>query len=85
MSLNVALSSAVSSLIVLEKQMSVASNNVSNANVPRLQLESEQVTENLYGGVGSGVTDLGTTQRCRQVYAVGGGPGADAIRADDRL
>ncbi|PKU26007.1 flagellar hook-associated protein FlgK [Telmatospirillum siberiense] len=58
--LNVALSTAVSSLLLLEKQMSVTSNNISNANTTGYSKESVQVASSVTGGVGTGVTDLGT-------------------------
>jgi flagellar hook-associated protein 1 FlgK len=58
---SIALSSAVSSLLVLEKQMGVVSNNISNANTAGYTEETLQVGAANYGGVGSGVQDLGTT------------------------
>jgi flagellar hook-associated protein 1 FlgK len=58
--LNVALSSAVSSLLLLEKQMGVVSNNIANANTTGYTVETVQVASNVTGGVGTGVTDLGT-------------------------
>jgi flagellar hook-associated protein 1 FlgK len=59
--LNVALSSAVSSLLILEKQMGVTSNNIANANTTGYSEESVQVASSVSGGVGTGVVDLGTT------------------------
>lgn len=58
--LNVALSTSVSSLLLLEKQMTVASNNIANANTTGYSKESVQVASSVTGGVGTGVTDLGT-------------------------
>jgi flagellar hook-associated protein 1 FlgK len=66
MSLSVALSSSISSILVLEKQMGVASNNVSNAGTTGYSTETEQVTEQVSGGVGAGVLDLGTTSDVNQ-------------------
>lgn len=58
--LDVSLSSAVSSLLLLEKQMSVTSNNIANANTSGYSKESVVVASSVTGGVGTGVTDLGT-------------------------
>lgn len=58
--LNVALSNSVSSLLLLEKQMSVTSNNIANANTSGYSKESVVVGASVTGGVGTGVTDLGT-------------------------
>jgi flagellar hook-associated protein 1 FlgK len=57
---NIALSSAVSSLLVIEKQMGVVSNNISNANTAGYTAESVQVGASVTNGVGTGVNDLGT-------------------------
>ncbi len=57
---DLALSSAVSSLLLLQKQMSVTSSNISNANTAGYTAESEQVSALVVGGVGGGVQDLGT-------------------------
>ncbi|MDR3438536.1 flagellar hook-associated protein FlgK [Telmatospirillum sp.] len=65
-SLNVALSSAVSSLLVIEKQMGVTSNNISNANTVGYSKETVQLAPSVSGGVGTGVTDLGTTSNIDQ-------------------
>jgi flagellar hook-associated protein 1 FlgK len=64
--MNVALSSAVSSLLVIEKQMGVASNNISNANTKGYSEESVQLAPSVSGGVGTGVTDLGVTSEVNQ-------------------
>ncbi len=64
--LNVALSSAVSSLLIIEKQMSVTSNNIANANTAGYSRETVQVGEAVTGGVGSGVRDLGTISNVDQ-------------------
>lgn len=66
MSLNVALSTAVSSLLLIEKQMGVASNNISNANTAGYSEETVQVAEAVTGGQGTGVTDLGVTSEVNQ-------------------
>jgi flagellar hook-associated protein 1 FlgK len=58
--LSVALSSSVSSLLLLEKQMGVASNNIANANTAGYSEETVQVASAVSGDVGTGVTDLGT-------------------------
>jgi flagellar hook-associated protein 1 FlgK len=62
----IALSSAVSSLLVLEKQMSVVSNNISNANTAGYTAETLNVGENVANGIGGGVVDLGITSNVDQ-------------------
>jgi len=57
---DLALSSAISSLMLIEKQMSVTSSNISNANTAGYTAESVQVGTSITSGVGSGVVDLGT-------------------------
>ena len=57
---DLALSSAVSSLLLLQKQMSVTSSNISNANTAGYTAESEQIGALVVNGVGGGVQDLGT-------------------------
>lgn len=57
---DLALSSAVSSLLLLQKQMSVTSSNISNANTAGYTAESEQVSAVVVNGVGGGVQDMGT-------------------------
>ena len=57
---DLALSSAVSSLMLLQKQMSVTSSNISNANTAGYTAESVTVGAQVTNGVGSGVEDLGT-------------------------
>ncbi len=59
-SINVALSSAVSSLLMIEKQMGVASNNIANANTTGYSKQTVQVGSAVSSGVGTGVVDLGT-------------------------
>lgn len=63
---NIALSSAVSSLLVLEKQMGVVSNNISNANTAGYTAETLQVGANVTGDIGGGVNDLGITNSVDQ-------------------
>ena len=63
---DIALSSAVSSLLLIEKQMGVASNNIANANTVGYTKETVTVGERVTGGVGSGVTDLGTVSNIDQ-------------------
>jgi flagellar hook-associated protein 1 FlgK len=63
---DLALSSAVSSLLLLQKQMSVTSSNISNANTAGYTAESEQVSSVVIDGVGGGVQDLGTTSNVNQ-------------------
>ncbi|OIQ93847.1 flagellar hook-associated protein 1 [mine drainage metagenome] len=55
MSLNIALSSAVNSLLVIEQQMSVTSNNISNANTAGYTQETVQTQSVVTNGVVSGV------------------------------
>lgn len=57
---DLALSSAVSSLMVLQQQMSVTSSNISNANTAGYTAETVQVAASVTNGVGSGVMTLGT-------------------------
>ena len=57
---DLALSSAVSSLMLLQKQMSVTSSNIANANTAGYTAESVTVGAQVTNGVGSGVADLGT-------------------------
>jgi len=57
---DLALSSAVSSLLLLEKQMSVTSSNISNANTAGYTAESEETGSLVVNGIGGGVQDLGT-------------------------
>lgn len=59
-SINVALSSAVSSLLLIEKQMGVTSNNIANANTTGYSKQTVQVGSAVSSGVGTGVVDLGT-------------------------
>lgn len=61
MSLNVALSSAVSSLLVIEKQMAVTSNNISNANTPGYTKETVNTSAQVVGGTVTGVTAAAAT------------------------
>jgi flagellar hook-associated protein 1 FlgK len=56
---DLALSSAVSSLMLLQQQMSVASSNISNANTAGYTAESVTVAAQVTNGVGSGVENLG--------------------------
>jgi len=58
---DLALSSAVSSLMLLQKQMSVTSSNISNANTVGYSAESVQVGAVVVNGMGGGVQDLGIT------------------------
>jgi len=61
MSLNVALSSAVSSLLVIEKQMGVASNNISNANTAGYTKQTVNTTALSINGTVTGVTAQAAT------------------------
>jgi len=63
---DLALSSAVSSLLLLQKQMSVTSSNISNANTKGYTAESEQVVAQVVNGVGGGVQDVGTVSNVDQ-------------------
>jgi flagellar hook-associated protein 1 FlgK len=63
---SIALSSAVSSLLVLEKQMGVVSNNISNANTTGYTEETLNVGTNVINGIGGGVNDLGITSNVDQ-------------------
>ncbi len=56
---DIAISSAVSSLLLIQKQMGVASNNIANANTVGYTRETVQATARVTAGVGSGVQDLG--------------------------
>jgi flagellar hook-associated protein 1 FlgK len=56
MSLSVSLSSAVSSLLVIEKQMAVASNNISNANTAGYTEQTVTTSAQAVGGNVTGVT-----------------------------
>lgn len=56
---DLALSSAVSSLMLLQQQMSVASSNIANANTAGYTKESVTVAAQVTNGVGSGVQGLG--------------------------
>ncbi|GEM_PF-1987114 len=58
---DIALSSAVSSLMLLQKQMSVTSSNISNANTAGYTAETVQVGAVVVNGQGAGVQDLGIT------------------------
>lgn len=63
---DLALSSAVSSLLLLQKQMSVTSSNISNANTKGYTAETEQTGTLVVGGIGGGVQDLGTVSNVDQ-------------------
>ena len=63
---SIALSSAVSSLLVLEKQMGVVSNNISNANTAGYSAETLNIGTNVSDGIGGGVVDLGITSNVDQ-------------------
>lgn len=63
---DLALSSAVSSLLIIEKQMGVASNNIANASTVGYTRETVQTAARITGGVGTGVTDLGTVSNVDQ-------------------
>jgi flagellar hook-associated protein 1 FlgK len=56
---DLALSSAVSSLMLIQQQMSVASSNISNANTAGYTAESVTVAAQVTNGAGSGVQNLG--------------------------
>jgi flagellar hook-associated protein 1 FlgK len=58
MSLNVSLSTAVSSLLAIEQQLNIASNNISNANTVGYTEKSATVAATESAGVGTGVTVL---------------------------
>lgn len=58
---DLALSSAVSSLMLLQKQMSITSSNISNANTAGYTAESMQIGAVVVNGVGGGVQELGIT------------------------
>lgn len=61
MSLNLALSTAVSSLLTVQQQMAVASNNLANANTVGYSKQTVNVTSVVAGGVGAGVTSAGVS------------------------
>lgn len=61
MSLNVALSSAVSSLLVIEKQMGVTSNNISNANTAGYTKQTVNTAAQSINGTVTGVTAQAAT------------------------
>ncbi|HVI49885.1 MAG TPA: flagellar hook-associated protein FlgK [Candidatus Sulfotelmatobacter sp.] len=61
MSLNVALSSAVSSLLVIEKQMGTVSNNISNANTAGYTQETVTTATRSVDGTVTGVTASSAT------------------------
>ncbi len=61
MSLNLAIGSAVSSLLAVERQMALASNNISNANVAGYTSKTATVTTQISGGQGTGVTVAGVS------------------------
>ncbi len=63
---DIALSSAISSLVTIQQQMAVASNNIANANTTGYTKETVQVAERVTGGVGTGVTNLGTVDNVDQ-------------------
>jgi flagellar hook-associated protein 1 FlgK len=63
---SVSLSASVSSLLLLEKQMGVISNNIANANTVGYTAESEVTAQRVTGGVGTGVVDLGTVDHVNQ-------------------
>jgi flagellar hook-associated protein 1 FlgK len=66
MSLNVALSSAVSSLLNIEKQMTVSATNISNANTTGYTKKTAEATTQVTAGVATGVTSLGITSKVDQ-------------------
>jgi flagellar hook-associated protein 1 FlgK len=66
MSLNIAISSAVSSLLVLERQMSVASSNIANADVDGYTAKSVQLDARVTSGAGTGVDISGITSTINQ-------------------
>lgn len=59
MSLNLALSSAVSSILTIQQQMSIASNNLANANTEGYSRQTLDVQARVTGGVGTGVNGVG--------------------------
>ena len=59
MSLNLALSSAVSSILTIQQQMSIASNNLANANTEGYSKQTLDVQARVTGGVGTGVDGVG--------------------------
>lgn len=61
MTLNLALSTAVSSLLTVQQQMAVASNNLANANTVGYSKQTVDVTSVVVGGVGAGVTSAGVS------------------------
>jgi flagellar hook-associated protein 1 FlgK len=63
---DLALSSAVSSLMLIQQQMSVASSNISNANTAGYTAESVTVATQVTNGVGSGVQNLGIVSNVDQ-------------------
>jgi flagellar hook-associated protein 1 FlgK len=63
---DLALSSAIGSLMVLQQQMSVTSSNISNANTPGYTAETVQLGASVIDGVGSGVVALGTISNVDQ-------------------
>jgi len=61
MSLNLAVSSAVSSLLAIERQMALASNNISNANVAGYTNKTADLATQMSGGQGTGVGVTGVS------------------------
>ncbi|MDY0240604.1 MAG: flagellar hook-associated protein FlgK [Rhodospirillaceae bacterium] len=61
MSLNLALSTAVSSLLTLQQQMAVASNNLANANTTGYSKQTVDVASVVVSGIGAGVTSAGVS------------------------
>ena len=61
MSLNLALSTAVTSLLTLQQQMAVASNNLANANTVGYSKQTVDIASVVVSGVGAGVTSTGVS------------------------
>ncbi len=66
MSLNIALSSAAGSLLTIEKQLSVASTNISNASTVGYTAKSVTLATQMTGNVAQGVTSKGITSKVDQ-------------------
>jgi len=66
MSLSVALNSALSSLLTIEQQMAVASNNIANASTSGYTEESVSTEATTSAGVGTGVTATAITSTVNQ-------------------
>src|SRR6266404_9993298 len=66
MSLNLAINSAISSLLAIERQMAVASSNISNASVDGYTSKSVSLATQVTGDEGTGVDITGLTNSINQ-------------------